>query len=248
MPRKLTHTPRTTPIIIEDIRETQREGSLDLNRPQISRFNIESYLPDVQALNMKSDTASQCDSSIDKSLSYCSKYSRINIDMKVYKSIYNNRDKHNVFTSIDEDPDRDQWYYICQSNEVKGPFDAHEMDHKFNTHILMDNTKVKRERDEKYHLLTGVVRRYYRNVLACPKAQTQRTSNLSSRTIRFRKTTITSIKKCEPESLEINGRDERVGSGLPKPSFAFLNNVVNDSSDDEDESCISRARSQTMAM
>lgn len=240
MRRKLT---LTTPIITEHLEDYRQEDTL---HNQSDEANLEIKNVDNQQKNQKSETTSQCNSSFNQTVSQCSKLSRITMDMAVYRGIFINRDTHNIFSYIDEDINISQWFYISSSGDVKGPFDSFEMDSKFKDLTINDITKLKRDCDDDYFPLSRLVKRYYRNVLAYKHTDPQRASNLSNKMIRFRKGTITSSKRFKPERLEINGREERVVSALPRPTLVFLNNAVN-SSDDDSEPCTSRVRSQTLA-
>lgn len=246
MPRKLTLNTRTTPIIIENLEETQLSSSLVITKPQEPNSQPRNDSPDEIPQNLQSETSSQCNSSFNRTVSHCSRLSRVTMDMAIYKGIFSNRDDHNVFSAIDEDVNCSQWFYKLESGDIEGPYNSFDMDLKFKEHVLTESTKIKRDIDEEYFTLNRLVRRYYSNVLVHRLNNTRRASNVSSKLMQFRKATIGSTKQPKPKILEIPGREERVVSALPRPRLVFLNNAIN-SSDDDEEPCPPRMRSQTLA-
>lgn len=247
MPRKLTLTLPTTSIIDEAPERSQHNNSDILDNVQNVEEVTDGRIVDKETVKMQSETSSQSNSSLNQSISHYSKLSRVTMDITMYKNIFREREAHNVFSSIEDNTNCNQWFYKLNDDTVEGPHSSFEMDQKFKNDILSENTKIKREVDDEYFPLKRLVRRYYNNVLAKKTKNTYRESNLSSKKIRFRKTTMNSTKRCKPEKLEITGREERVVSALPRPKFTFYNNCTNSSDEDDSEPCTPRIRSQTLA-
>jgi hypothetical protein len=64
-------------------------------------------------------------SSLEKTLSICSAFSRVTIDQNIYSDIVKNRKNHNIFLDLeDDDPKEKKWYYKDEKENIFGPYSS----------------------------------------------------------------------------------------------------------------------------
>ena len=127
-------------------------------------------------------------SSIQDTISYCSKLSRVKIDRVLYKQILNDRNHHNIFVELEkENPTEKKWYIKHQSGDILGPYDSFEMDKIFQKNQIQEKTKVKTKFDDSYQFFSRIVKRYYKKVIEVKMNLQKDQSKLSKKVSNFKK-------------------------------------------------------------
>ena len=185
-------------------------------------------------------------SSINETVSFCSKLSRIKIDRVLYKEILNKRQDHSIFLDLEEEnPIIKKWYYINLDEIIEGPYNSFEMNNFYVKKKINERTKIKRSTlDDDYFFLSRYVKRYFKKILEKKLNLEKDKRKISNKIQRFRKGKI-EFKKYfteETEFFEAYNREERTHSLLSKPNLVYL---VEDLVDDEDDNCFTRVRAST---
>lgn len=188
-------------------------------------------------------------SSMDNTVSFCSKLSRVTMDKIILQDVMKRRGGHALFVSLEkEDPKEKKWYYIDDLNgSINGPFNSYDMDERFQLHKLNERTRVKTKEEDDYYTFSKMIQRYYKNVLVEQLELEKAPSKLSNKVIMFKKGTTLPNNKRARENFETTNREERVVSMIPRPTFLHLKDMLPADSDEEEESCYQRMRANTLA-
>ena len=91
-----------------------------LSKEPIQPANLER----IETVTNKSEINDQ-KSSLEKTLSICSAFSRVTIDQNIYSDIVKNRKNHNIFLDLEEDdPKEKKWYYKDEKENIFGPYSS----------------------------------------------------------------------------------------------------------------------------
>lgn len=185
-------------------------------------------------------------SSVRSSLSY------ITIDNSIYQDILANRQRHDIFNSLDADsPDEVLWFYKPSAEEgsqTEGPFTSRQMDELFQQDRLGEDHYLRKEEDEDFIPFAVVLKRYYKK-LAMEKqnAQPRKSNDLTVKLSFLNPEAVTFSKRAHQKrhSAILTGqRMNRVLSHEVKPNLSFLDEIVEDA--DMNEFIQTRCRSNTM--
>lgn len=216
---------------------------------------IPEFLKDTSSKKESKTTKTREDSSPEMSVvqtvSLVSGFSRVKTDDMLCKEILRKRKDHKVFSKLEKDDLKERkWYFIEDSTKnIKGPFNAEEMDQFFQIHKINPQTKIKRKlEDHDYFFLSVLVKRYYKSVLVQKFNLETKNLEISNKLKRFKKGEVKFIKLKNREKFDPVCREERTLSLLTRPNLIYLNDMLPEDSDDdeEDEHCYSRLRSQTL--
>ena len=186
--------------------------------------------------------------SLTNTVSFASTLSRVPMDRILFRDILKRRKNYYVFSDLEkEDTEAKKWYYIDERNHTYfGPFSCTEMDQRFHLGQINERTRVKVRDDDDYYFFGRLVRRYYKNVLSQQLDINSHSTALSSKVFRFKKGIALTKTKKRMENFQTKNREERVVSMLPKPNFLHLKDMLPEESDEEEESCYRRIRSNTL--
>lgn len=178
-------------------------------------------------------------SQLGKTLSLCSAFSRITIDKTVYMDIIKNRKKHNVFLDLeDEDIKEKKWHYKDEKDNIYGPYSSEKMNDFFQLYKLTERFKVKQKhKNDDFIPFKILIKRYYKKIISENlDIEKSRSRTLSKKTQEFRKgDRIKSKNKNKRESFVNQGRVQRVLSDEVKPNLYFLDNIIEEDSDSDDD-------------
>jgi hypothetical protein len=178
-------------------------------------------------------------SSLEKTHSLCSAFSRITIDKTVYLDIIKNRKKHNIFLDLEEEDIKEKkWHYKDEKDNIFGPYSSEKMNDFFQLYKLTEKFKVKeKHRNDDFIPFKILIKRYYKKILAENlDIEKSRSRTLSKKTQEFRKgDRIKNNNKNKKESFVNQGRVQRVLSDEVKPNLYFLDNIIEEESDSEDD-------------
>lgn len=188
--------------------------------------------------------------SLSQTVSFCSTLSRTPMAQIIFKDIMGKREAHPVFSELENQRGEEDtsWYFLSDKDRtIKGPLTTMEMDNRFRLGQINEKTKVKRRDEDDYYFFGRLVKRYYKRVLSQQCDLQTRTTGLSSKVIRFKKGIALSRKRgFGLENFATKNREERVISEIPRPNFLHLKDMLPEESDEEDESCYKRIRSNTI--
>lgn len=181
-------------------------------------------------------------SSVRSSLSY------ITIDKSIYQDILTNRQKHDIFGSLDADlPEEVVWFYKAEGEEIDGPLSARQMDELFHQDKLSEDHYVRKEDEEDFIPFSVILKRYYKK-LAMEKQniQPRKSNDLTVKLSFLNPEAVTFSKKHQKRhSAILSGqRMNRVLSHEVRPNLSFLDDIIEDA--DMNEFIQTRCRSNTM--
>jgi len=103
-------------------------------------------------------------SSLGKTLSLCSAFSRITIDKTIYLDIIKNRKKHNVFLDLEEEDIKEKkWHYKDEKDNIYGPYSSEKMNDFFQLYKITEKFKVKeKHRNDDFISFKILIKRYYK--------------------------------------------------------------------------------------
>lgn len=214
--------------------------------PLLPEFITNSPQPGTSQFNKSvRDSAS-----ISQTVSFCSTLSRTPMAKIIFKDIMGKREAHSVFSELENQSGEEQskWYFIDdRDRSIRGPFSSGEMDDRFRLKQINERTKVKKRDDDDYYFFGRLVKRYYKRILSQQCDIETKNTGLSSKVFRFKKGVALSRKKgLGLENFATKNREERVISEIPRPNFLHLKDMLPEESDEEDESCYKRIRSNTI--
>ena len=186
-------------------------------------------------------------SSIDETISFCSRLSRMTIDRVMFKEIFAKREFHSIFSSQAENIYKRVWYMKNQQNTIEGPFTPLEMDDRFKSRKINMKTLIKHKTDDDYYYLAKLARTYYKNVLSFNHDIEREINNLPNKVVRFRKGFQVSTPEVNLENFAPVCKRERVVSTVPKPNLVFLKNGDMSYQDNEEDQLHIRLRAKTFA-
>lgn len=104
----------------------------DIYNKYLSKIPLQPVnLERIETLTHKSELPDNR-SSLEKTLSICSAFSRITIDQNIYSDIVKNRKNHNIFLDLEEDdPKEKKWYYKDEKENIFGPYSTEQMNDFF---------------------------------------------------------------------------------------------------------------------
>lgn len=174
---------------------------------------------------------------------------RIQVDKLLLDEIWQKRDLHKVFTTIEkENPSEKKWYINTQKEEFRGPYNTFEMDQFYQNFKLNKNCKIKTIEQDNYLPLARYVKRYYK-YYAEEQFQMRKTkSKLADNIQKFKKGKVQFVKNREIEYYHKKQRAERVFSFNITPSLIFLNDLLPERFDEQEqgECFYNKLRAQTL--
>lgn len=237
------HTKTTKPADFDTLfaKKYPDYGSAEPLLPEFTK-----HVPEIT--NSKFNKSTKGQESIDNTVSFCSKLSRVTVNKVILEDVLKRRAGHDIFANLEkEDSKEKKWYYVDDGNgSINGPLNSVEMDERFQLHKLNQNTRIKTKEDDDYYPFLNMVNRYYKNVLKEQLELEKGPAKLSNKFINFRKGTALPHHKWTKDNFEMKNREERVVSMLPKPTFLHLKDMLPADSDDEEESYYQRLRANTL--
>ena len=231
---KIPHLDRTFISLHPDMSsETKQEPEFKLQNESLNSLNFNDR-------SMKD--------SLTNTVSFCSTLSRTPMDRVLFRDILKRRKNYHVFSDLEkDDTETKKWYYIEERNHsYHGPLSCTEMDQRFHLGQINEKTKVKVRDDDDYYFFGRLVKRYYKNVISQQLDLQSHSTALSNKVFRFKKGVALSKTKRKVENFQTKNREERVVGMLPKPNFLHLKDMLPEESDEDEESCYRRIRSNTM--
>ena len=223
----------------------------------IKQVDIEEYIANCpkifdakpfQPLNFEynfNDKSSSAEDKINnhtsKNKSISSEFSQITVNKTNFDEIFKNKTKHNVFTTLSINKEKN-WYF-SENQSIKGPFTASQMNDFFKLGKFTANTSIKDTvYNNEFYSLTFFVLRYYKRVLADNIKTTSNQKNHEKYT-QYGTRTCTDFD-IESDNMKSNNRGKRVLSHAIIPNLYFLDNILEEP-DSSDEIIVTRNRSST---
>lgn len=238
----------------EIIDSYQNERSLSLTVNQLcSRFpeyfSAKPQQPEFlleQELLSKDGTASTMQS-LHEAVSHSSNLTRVHVDRVVFQDIFERRNFHKIFMLIEkENPTDKKWYVQHENQEIKGPYNTFEMDKLYQSFELTKKTRIKTKEDDHYQLLGRYVKRYYKQFVEEKLSLQRRKEKLSEKISNFKKGEVKFKKLKRVEYYRPRQRTERVFSLNSQPSLVFLNDLLPENEDEDQNSFYHKLRSHTL--